>query len=170
MATRNKKDPTEGDSGSTASAHLASTVRESAQQIWLAGLGAFSKAQEEGGRVFEALVKEGVTLQRRTQQVAEERLSEASSRMTSMASDLSTKASGQWDRLENIFEERVSRALKTLGVPTAPDVHELAARVEELERQVAALGGSRPARGAGAARKVAAKAPAKRSPARKTPR
>lgn len=169
MASKSRKAPNEGEGGGSASAHLASTVRESAQQIWLAGLGAFSKAQEEGGKVFEALVKEGVTLQRRTQQVAEERLSEASSRMTSMASDLSTKASGQWDRLENIFEERVSRALKTLGVPTAPDVHQLAARIDELERRVAALGGGQP-RKTGAARKVAGKAAAKRSPARKTPR
>ena len=41
---------------------LVQTVRDSAQQIWLAGLGAFSKAQEEGGKVFETLVKEGLSL------------------------------------------------------------------------------------------------------------
>ena len=50
-------------------AQLSSTVKDSAQQIWLAGLGAFSKAQEEGGKVFEALVKEGMTIQRKTQAV-----------------------------------------------------------------------------------------------------
>jgi poly(hydroxyalkanoate) granule-associated protein len=61
---------------------LSSTVKDSAQQIWLAGLGAFSKAQEEGGKVFEALVKEGLTIQRKTQAVAEEKISEATSRMT----------------------------------------------------------------------------------------
>ena len=67
---------------------LAQSVKESAQQIWLAGMGAFAKAQEEGTKVFEALVKEGVTLQKRTQAAAEEKLSEASNRMTSMATDL----------------------------------------------------------------------------------
>lgn len=159
------------------SSPLAGTVKESAQQIWLAGLGAFSKAQEEGGKVFEALVKEGVTLQRRTQSVAEGKLAEATSRMTSMANDLSTKASGQWDKLETIFEERVSRALQKLGVPTAREIDALTRRVEELNRTVAALRGtggtaraaSRPA----PARKVAAKRPAakaagKRTAARKT--
>jgi poly(hydroxyalkanoate) granule-associated protein len=88
---------------------LAGTVKESAQQIWLAGLGAFSKAQEEGGKVFEALVKEGAALQRKTQAVAEEKIGEVTSRMTNMAGDVTSKAGQQWDRLEAIFEERTSR-------------------------------------------------------------
>src|SRR5215212_5263566 len=87
-------------------AQLSGTVKESAQQIWLAGLGAFAKAQEEGGKVFEALVKEGTSIQRKTQAAAEEKISEATNRMASMATDISSKASGQWDKLENIFEER----------------------------------------------------------------
>jgi poly(hydroxyalkanoate) granule-associated protein len=143
------------------SAQLASTVRESAQQIWLAGLGAFSKAQEEGGKVFEALVKEGVGLQRKTQAAAEGKLSEATTRMSAMATDLSSKASGQWDKLENIFEERVARALKSLGVPTAKDVEALAARVEELNRSVSRMNGGTPAPARRVAKKAAAKAPRK---------
>ena len=55
-------------------AQLSGTVKESAQQIWLAGLGAFAKAQEEGGKVFEALVKEGTSIQRKTQSAAEEKI------------------------------------------------------------------------------------------------
>jgi poly(hydroxyalkanoate) granule-associated protein len=159
------------------SSPLANTVKESAQQIWLAGLGAFSKAQEEGGKVFEALVREGVSLQRRTQSAAEDKLTEASTRMSSMATELSNKASGQWDKLEGIFEERVSRALKSLGVPTARDVDALVQRIDELNRTVESLrggnGAARPARRAAAApRKVAGKRPAakaavKRSTARK---
>ena len=155
-------------SGKGASSPLANTVKESAQQIWLAGLGAFSKAQEEGGKVFEALVKEGVTLQKRTQAAAEEKLSEATTRMTSMATDLSSKASGQWDKLEGIFEDRVSKALKKLGVPSSRDIDALVKRIDELQRTVAAQ------KGAGSARKTAAKRPAasktaarKRAPARK---
>jgi poly(hydroxyalkanoate) granule-associated protein len=158
MVTKLKKG--QGEGADPTSAQLADTVKESAQQIWLAGLGAFSKAQEEGGRVFEALVKEGVGLQRKTQSVAEGKLSEASSRMSSMASDLSSKAAGQWDKLESIFEERVSRALKKLGVPTSRDIDALVARVEELNRTVAALrrGGSRSAPGKAGTDRPAAKA------------
>jgi poly(hydroxyalkanoate) granule-associated protein len=142
MVSRPKQTPEEG--GSKSESDLAGTVKESAQQIWLAGLGAFSKAQEEGGRVFQALVKEGLTIQRKTQVAAGEKLGEATSRMASMATDLSSKASGQWDKLEGIFEERVGRALKKLGVPTARDIDALAQRVEELNRTVAAMRGPVP--------------------------
>jgi poly(hydroxyalkanoate) granule-associated protein len=144
-------------------AQLSSTVKDSAQQIWLAGLGAFSKAQEEGGKVFEALVKEGMSIQRKTQAAAEEKISEATSRMASMATDISSKASGQWDKLEGIFEERVSRALNKLGVPSAKDIDVLIARIDELNRNVAKLS----ARSGHAAGNAAAKPAAKRSAARK---
>jgi len=141
-------------------AQLSSTVKDSAQQIWLAGLGAFSKAQEEGGKVFEALVKEGLTIQRKTQAVAEEKITEATSRVTTMASDIGSKAQGQWDKLENIFEDRVAKALAKLGVPSARDLEALSARVDALAK------GSKttPAK---AAAKPAAKAPAKKAAAKK---
>ena len=142
-------------------AQLSSTVKESAQQIWLAGLGAFSKAQEEGGKVFEALVKEGLTIQRKTQAVAEEKITEATSRVTTMASDIGSKAQGQWDKLENIFEDRVAKALAKLGVPSARDLEALSARVDALAK------GSKAAP-AKAATKPAAKAPAKKAAAKKT--
>ena len=142
-------------------AQLSSTVKESAQQIWLAGLGAFSKAQEEGGKVFEALVKEGLTIQRKTQAVAEEKITEATSRVTTMASDIGSKAQGQWDKLENIFEDRVAKALAKLGVPSARDLDALSARVDALAKSSKAA----PAK---AATKPAAKAPAKKAAAKKT--
>ena len=132
-----------GSEESSGAPPFSGTVKESAQQIWLAGLGAFAKAQEEGGKVFESLVKEGMSIQRKTQAAAEERISEATSRMTSMASDISSKASGQWDKLESIFEDRVSKALKKLGVPTAKDFDVLLARIEELDRSVQKLSARR---------------------------
>lgn len=152
-------------------AQLSSTVKDSAQQIWLAGLGAFSKAQEEGGKVFEALVKEGLTIQRKTQAVAEEKITEATSRMANMATDISSKASGQWDKLEGIFEDRVSKALNKLGVPSAKDIEVLIARIDELNRSVAKLSAKPTARTAAAGEPTPAKAvrkpAAKRAP-RKT--
>lgn len=118
---------------------LAATVKDSAQQIWLAGLGAFSKAQAEGTKVFEALVKEGTSLQRKTQAVAEEKIGEVTGRMTEMANDVGTKAGQRWDKLEAIFEDRVSKALGRLGVPASKDVDALIRRIDELGAKVAAL-------------------------------
>ena len=127
-------------------AALSGNVKDSAQQIWQAGLGAFTRAQAEGSKAFEALVKEGVSMQRKTQAAAEERITEATSKMTSMANDLSNKASGQWDKLENIFEERVAKALNKLGVPSAKDVNALIARIDALNLEVQKLSGKSPVR------------------------
>jgi poly(hydroxyalkanoate) granule-associated protein len=118
---------------------LAGTVRESAQQIWLAGLGAFSKAQAEGGKVFESLVKEGANLQKKTQSAAEEKIGEVTNRMTSMAGDVSARAGQHWDKLESIFEDRTARAMGRLGVPTKKDVEALVERIDALSAKVAAL-------------------------------
>lgn len=149
--------------------HLSGAVKESAQQIWLAGLGAFSRAQEEGGKMFETLAKEGLSIQRKTQAVAEEKISEATSKMASMAGDIQSKAGHQWDKLENIFEDRVAKALNKLGVPSAKDVDALIARIDELNKSVQKMGGKAPAAKAPAkpAAKKAAKPAAKRPAARK---
>ncbi|MES2634588.1 MAG: phasin family protein [Pseudomonadota bacterium] len=165
MVTKTKKPDSSSSTGSYKdAAHLSGTVKESAQQIWLAGLGAFAKAQEEGGKVFEALVKEGTSIQRKTQAAAEEKISEATNRMANMATDISSKASGQWDKLETIFEDRVSKALNKLGVPSAKDIDVLIARIDELNASVAkmsARGGA--AVKAAATRKTAARPAAKRA-------
>jgi poly(hydroxyalkanoate) granule-associated protein len=118
---------------------LAQSVKDSAQQIWLAGMGAFAKAQQEGGKVFETLVKEGTSLQRKTQAVAEERIGEVTSKMTAMADGVTAKAGQQWDKLESIFEERVSKAMNKLGVPSRNDVDALVERIDALSAQVAKL-------------------------------
>lgn len=140
---------------------LSGAVKESAQQIWLAGLGAFSKAQEEGGKVFETLVKEGLSIQRKTQAVAEEKISTATNKMANMATDIQSKAGHQWDKLENIFEDRVAKALNKLGVPSAKDVDALIARIDELNRSVQELGGKTSASKAPAAAAKKATAPKK---------
>src|ERR1700709_2339979 len=116
---------------------LASSVKESAQQIWLAGMGAFAKAQAEGKQRFDALVKEGATLQKKTQSVAEEKFGDVTSKMSSMADDVTAKAGKQWDKLESIFEERTAKAMKKLGVPSSKDVEALMARIDALSAQVA---------------------------------
>ncbi|MDD3935643.1 phasin family protein [Rhodoferax sp.] len=150
---------------------LSGSVKDSAQQIWQAGLGAFTKAQVEGTKAFEALVKEGVSFQRKTQSAAEEKINEATQKMTSMATDISSKASGQWDKLENIFEERVAKALHKLGVPSAKDIDALIARIDALNASVKKLSATKtaakPVAKAPVAKPVAKKAPARKAPAAK---
>ena len=48
-------------------------------------------------------------------------------------------AGGTWDKLEQVFEDRVARALSKLGVHTQNDVARLAERVDALAEAVNAL-------------------------------
>lgn len=131
---------------STLDADLVEQVRASAQQIWLAGLGAFSKVQAEGSRVFESLVQDGTTLQHKTQAAAEDKLAAVSAQVTRQLAEVeqkveavSAQAAGQWDRLGQLFEQRVATALGRLGVPQASDVQALVAQVAQLRTEVAQL-------------------------------
>ncbi|NHZ42081.1 phasin family protein [Massilia aquatica] len=142
---------------------LADAVRASAHQIWQAGLGAFAKAQEEGSRVFSKLVQEGNDLQKRTRSMAEDKAGGVAEGAASVAELVARQASGSWDKMEQVFEDRVTRALAGMGVPTQEQFKALASRVEELSKQVAELSG-KPAPAAAAARsaaKTASRAPAK---------
>ena len=117
---------------------MSEQMKNSAQQIWQAGLGAFAQAQQEGSKVFEALVKDGSKLQETTLQ-AQAKMAEAAAKAGAMASDLGQRASGQIDRLEGIFEERVAKALHSMGLPNAQDMADLQARVEALEAELKVL-------------------------------
>lgn len=141
---------------------IAGAVKDSAQHIWLAGMGAFSKAQAEGTKVFDALMKEGLALQKKTQGLAEERISAVTSKMTAVAGGVTDKAGAQWDKLESIFEARVAKALNKMGVPSRKDIDALIKRIDELSAKVGTKPATRTARGA-----AARKAPAKRGAARK---
>ena len=111
---------------------LSQGVLNSSHQIWLAGLGAFARAQQEGTKLFETLVKQGEQLQDRTKRVATETAAAARGAATAKAKEMQQMAGGTWDKLEQVFEDRVERALSKLGVYTQNDVQRLAARVDEL--------------------------------------
>jgi len=101
-------------------------VRESASQIWLAGLGAFAKAQEEGTKIFDALVEDGEAVQKLARKTAVDAFDQAKTKAAKTWGQVS------WDQLENVFEDRVGRALHSLSVPTRKDLDTLAERVAEL--------------------------------------
>lgn len=148
---------------SRSESQLAAAVKDSAQEIWLAGLGAFSKAQEEGEKVFKALVREGSSIQQRTMKVTEDRVNDVTAKVTKVAAGLQKQANGTWDKLETVFEARVERALARLGVPTNNEITSLMKRVEELTSSVESLTRARPAatkRAAKAAKPRARKAAA----------
>jgi polyhydroxyalkanoate synthesis regulator phasin len=113
-------------------ANLTRAVAQSGHEIWLAGLGAFSAARKEGSKLFDLLVQEGRARSRA---------------LTAGGVQISAQATDSLGKLEKIFEERVAKTLKGIGVPTARDVSQLSRRVAQLDKHVATL-----ARGNGAKR------------------
>jgi poly(hydroxyalkanoate) granule-associated protein len=143
----------------------AQGVLDSSHQIWLAGLGAFSQAKQEGTKLFETLVKQGEQLQDRTKRVATETAAAARGAATAKAKEMQQMAGGTWDKLEQVFEDRVARALSKLGVYTQNDVQKLADRVDKLSAAVNELlkaTGARPKSAAPAKKAGSRKAPVRR--------
>ncbi len=122
---------------------LAQDLKKYTHQIWLAGLGAFSRAEVEGGKGFEKLVRTGEEIENRTRDEVRRQIDLANSKVGDVRSvaenkveEMKSKATDTWDKVERVFDDRVSRALKRLGVPTRRDVEALEARVEELTKKL----------------------------------
>lgn len=133
---------------------LSRSIMDSAQQIWMAGMGAFGRAQNEGTKMFENLVSEGMTLEKRTRNLASGRVDAVRDAVESRVGQVKERATDTWDRLEKVFEDRVQRALVRLGVPSREDLKALIKRVDQLNAELRKIG---PA----PAKRAASKAPAK---------
>lgn len=123
----------------TSDARFVDAIRSSVDQIWQAGLGAFAKAQHEGEDLYERLVREGADVQRRTQQMAGEQLAGVPETVAKMAETVGKQAFGSWEKLESVFEDRVSRSLRKLGVPSHEDIAALSAQISDLQKSVNSL-------------------------------
>ena len=123
-------------------ANASESVTPPAQHVWLAGLGALAKAQQEGSKAIEALVNDGLAFQRKSQSEAQQRLQEATERLSHLTTDFGQSTSGRVDKLEHLFEDRVAKALHRLGMPSLLDIQMLNDRVTQLETQWLAMSGS----------------------------
>ena len=100
------------------------------------------KAQEETGKLVDSLVKEGEKLREQTLKLAEDAAGEVKERVEearSLVESAKTKAGDTLDSLEQLFEERVARALQRLGVPTHNDLQDIARRLDEINDRIKAL-------------------------------
>ncbi|MDH3647387.1 MAG: phasin family protein [Gammaproteobacteria bacterium] len=150
---------------------LARVISESAHQIWSAGLDALSLAEKESSKFFESLSQLSGNIQSQTQKTADV----AKKTVTGGK----TTATDTWDKLEEMFELRVGRALNALQIPTAKDIKELSARVDKLSKAVDELSarqtadrkeGTKKKRKKAAATKKRKKAAAKKTTRKKTTR
>jgi poly(hydroxyalkanoate) granule-associated protein len=134
MLKKAKEARAAGDGGGARD--MSKSILESSRQIWLAGLGAFARAQAEGTKVFEALVRQGEAMETKTRQAATETAGAARDAAQSKANRVQQMAGDTWDKLEKVFEDRVARALTRLGIHTQADVERLSQRVDALSDAV----------------------------------
>ncbi|MDX1569674.1 MAG: phasin family protein [Xanthomonadales bacterium] len=117
----------------------ATQVNETAREIWLAGLGAFARAQDEGNKLFDMLVKEGTQLEKETKKDIDKRVVNLRSAVEARVEKVRDTANSNVQKFERVFEDRVARVLARLGVPTADDIQALSKRVQALSKEVKAL-------------------------------
>ena len=133
----------------------AKAVSDSAQKIWLAGLGAFERAKAEGPKMFDVLVEQGKGLAERARGAADQAMQSVR--------EGASGAGGRFDKLEQVFEDRVSKSLGRLGVMTRGEVADLSKQVADLTEEVRSMMRG----GAGSAKASRASSPRPKAKARK---
>ncbi len=142
---------------------VVAEIEKYSRQIWLAGLGAYSKVSKDGSKLFDSLVKDGEKAEKvaktevdKQVEVVKESVESAKTRV----SGVKGKALGKWNELEEAFDKRLNSAISRLGVPSRNEVKALQDQVETLTAQIEKLTGTTVAAAKPAAKK-AVKAPAK---------
>ncbi len=111
---------------------VSNKIKDSARQIWLAGLGAYNKAEEDAGKIFDKLVKEGEEIEHMTRGVVGKRIKV----VEDTVEGVKEKANGTIGKLESVFDQRVSKALMKMGIPTRIEIKALEAQIAELKKQL----------------------------------
>ena len=126
----------------------ADSVKETVQNVFLAGLGALSLAEEEGSKLFKKLVKKGEKVDLpgfgadRVQQIRkqlDDATDTASDAVKGRVSDAKYVATETADKVEDRISDAVATVMKRIGVPTRDEISELTASVERLTAHIDTL-------------------------------
>lgn len=100
-------------------------LRDSVEQIWLAGLGALALTEDEGSKFFKTLVKRGEGFERTTK-----------ARLGKAMSSARQVPGVAMSRIEETIDDTMTGALNRIGVPTKREINGLARRVEGLAASI----------------------------------
>jgi len=106
---------------------IAQMVKNSAHQIWLAGLGAFIQAQQENNDLFNELVNKGEEAEKRCREDKQN------------CHQHLPKPNNHWNKIEYSFEERVAQAVSHLDLPSRQELHSLNQQVKTLSEHLKEL-------------------------------
>jgi poly(hydroxyalkanoate) granule-associated protein len=148
MATRTRTRTAAAKRIRAAVADTQEQMLDTVHQVWLAGLGAFSKAQRGAPKLFDELVKEGARVHSSASKSADKAVRSAVLRAQTAIQDrvgsARARAADTLDNLEKVFQSRVQRALHQMGVPGTRDIEKLSARVNALNASIEKLARRRP--------------------------
>lgn len=119
---------------------LLGEVRSYSRQIWLAGLGAYAKAGQEGLGYLKELVEVGADVEQKGKELVSDQVETVSSQFAPVRNRLHVvreKVEGQFEKIETAFDNRVARALNRLGIPSRQDVDALSAKLDVLNAMLA---------------------------------
>lgn len=105
-------------------------VEDSAHKIWLAGLGAFSKAEQEGEKLFKSLVKQGATVEEQYRE-----------HLVGSVKKAASKTASTIDFMEGMFEKRMSEAFTRVQAPVAESMDSVVKQIGDLRSSILGLMG-----------------------------
>lgn len=118
---------------------FASDVKNYTHQIWLAGLGAYAKAGKEGADYFKKLVSEGEAVEKQGKELVSNQVEAANSRIESFKEKVQKKTGGRFNKVEEVFDERVASTLSRIGIPSKKDIDQLSAKLDDLSAALKSL-------------------------------
>lgn len=111
-------------------------VKQYTRKAWLAGLGAYARAGQEGYDYFKELVKTGETVEKDGKKLVNKKIDAVNERVDDLKNDAVQAVEGRLEQIENAFDQRVARALNRLGMPSRHDLDALSVRLEQLSALV----------------------------------
>lgn len=144
-------------------------IKQNAEKVWLAGLGALATAEEEGGKLFRGLMKKGESYEKK----GLAQFDKLKAKVEGVAETAKDRAGEAWGKVEDKVEDvedrlddRVAVVLRKIGVPSKNEIATLTRRVEELtllvEKKLKPAAARRPAKRATPATRKATTARRKR--------
>ncbi len=111
---------------------MTKDIKNSINNLFLAGLGVASLAQKETFKAYDLLLKEGKTLETRSNKLVKKVSNKAEKRFN----NIRKIADKQFNKVENLFETRIEKTLKKLDIPTIKDLKGLSTKVDSLVKEL----------------------------------
>jgi len=119
--------------------HLPDEASSRAREIWLAGLGALERLEDEGDKIFQSLVERGKNYEAKRREQFERATENLREQQEEFTKDVTERLDDAADSVERVVSDTLSGTLDRIGVPSRSEVRGLSRRVGELSQKLDAL-------------------------------